>query len=287
MASWAASVLLGAITSVGRCSLLDQPGGRGGLAGAGGAEQHDVRLAALGRRSAALDRRRLVARRLEVGDDLERAGARLDRGGGHDQSEPTRCARESRGTGTFPKVAVNLAGPPGVLVCVSAISAAGTGPAGGGTVVDAATAALPADREAAITLLFTSYHRQLVGFAILLVDDLATAEDVVQDAFLGAASPLVVDARPAGGVRVPPRLGPERQPQPAARTPAARPPAGTAGRTAASAESIAFDHAEHDDVASRLATLPRRQREVLVLRYYLDQTEAEIARTLSISARIA
>jgi len=33
-----------------------------------------------------------------------------------------------------------------------------------------------------------------------------------------------------------------------------------------------------------LTTLPRRQREVLVLRYYLDQSEAEIARTLEISA---
>ena len=32
-----------------------------------------------------------------------------------------------------------------------------------------------------------------------------------------------------------------------------------------------------------LGTLPRRQREVLVLRYYLDLSEAEIADTLGIS----
>ena len=32
-----------------------------------------------------------------------------------------------------------------------------------------------------------------------------------------------------------------------------------------------------------LATLPRRRREVLVLRFYLELSEAEIARTLGIS----
>src|SRR5206468_10407135 len=43
---------------------------------------------------------------------------------------------------------------------------------------------LPADRDAGVTELFLGFHRQLVGFAMLLVDDVATAEDVVQDAFL-------------------------------------------------------------------------------------------------------
>ena len=36
-------------------------------------------------------------------------------------------------------------------------------------------------------------------------------------------------------------------------------------------------------VIEALATLPRRQREVLVLRYYLDLSEREIADTLEIS----
>ena len=41
---------------------LDQPGGGGGLAGAGGAEQHDVLLARPDPRSELVDGRRLVAR---------------------------------------------------------------------------------------------------------------------------------------------------------------------------------------------------------------------------------
>jgi len=150
-------------------------------------------------------------------------------------------------------------------------------------VVDATTAALPADREAALTLLFSSYHRQLVGFAVLLVDDLATAEDVVQDAFLALhrrwswmrdpqAAYEYLRMSVLNGSRS--QLRRRRVRSIRGERPAA---------PAASAESVAFDHAEHDEVAAQLATLPRRQREVLVLRYYLDQTEAEIARSLSIS----
>lgn len=37
------------------------------------------------------------------------------------------------------------------------------------------------------------------------------------------------------------------------------------------------------EVLDALATLPRRQREVLALRYYLDLPEREIARVLDIS----
>lgn len=43
------------------------------------------------------------------------------------------------------------------------------------------------------------------------------------------------------------------------------------------------DSAEHDAVVRVLRTLPVRQREVLVLRYWQDAPEAEIARTLGIS----
>src|SRR5262245_54505082 len=43
---------------------------------------------------------------------------------------------------------------------------------------------LPAGRNAALTALFAAYYRRLVGFARLLIDDQAGAEDVVQDAFV-------------------------------------------------------------------------------------------------------
>jgi len=42
-------------------------------------------------------------------------------------------------------------------------------------------------------------------------------------------------------------------------------------------------HVEHDAVVKVLQGLPRRQREVLVLRYYEQLSEAEIAKTLGCS----
>ena len=147
----------------------------------------------------------------------------------------------------------------------------------------AADSAPPKSRDAAITWLFSAYHRQLVGFALLLVDDVATAEDVVQDAFLAlhrrwtwlrdpqAAYEYLRTAVLNGSrsqlrrrrVRI------ERAPRPDPDPP--------------STEATVADRAEREEVWAGLEALPRRQREVLVLRYYLDQSEAEIARTLSIS----
>jgi RNA polymerase sigma-70 factor (sigma-E family) len=50
-----------------------------------------------------------------------------------------------------------------------------------------------------------------------------------------------------------------------------------------SAETAALAGAEHRSLRAALATLPRRQRQVLVLRYWLDLTQAEIAETLGIA----
>ena len=52
----------------------------------------------------------------------------------------------------------------------------------------------------------------------------------------------------------------------------------------ASAESVAIDRADHRAVLDHLRELPWRQRQVLVLRYYLDLSEAQIADALGISA---
>jgi RNA polymerase sigma-70 factor (sigma-E family) len=52
---------------------------------------------------------------------------------------------------------------------------------------------------------------------------------------------------------------------------------------AASAEHGALLALEHAEVMAALRRLPERQREVLVLRYYLDLSEASIADTLGIS----
>ena len=52
---------------------------------------------------------------------------------------------------------------------------------------------------------------------------------------------------------------------------------------ARSAESLAMLSAEHQAVVDALGTLPPRQREVLVLRYYGGMSEAEIADATGIS----
>ena len=50
-----------------------------------------------------------------------------------------------------------------------------------------------------------------------------------------------------------------------------------------SAEQDAVQHDEADRLWQAITALPMRQRQVLVLRYYLDQSEAEIADTLEVS----
>ena len=52
---------------------------------------------------------------------------------------------------------------------------------------------------------------------------------------------------------------------------------------AASAEQAALLGEEHQQVLSALRRLPDRQREALVLRFYLDQTEPEIAESMGVS----
>jgi RNA polymerase sigma factor (sigma-70 family) len=61
---------------------------------------------------------------------------------------------------------------------------------------------------------------------------------------------------------------------------AERQPAPTVAR---GADEAALDTHRRETVMEALAELPRRQREVIALRYYVDLSEAEIAETLGIS----
>jgi RNA polymerase sigma factor (sigma-70 family) len=53
--------------------------------------------------------------------------------------------------------------------------------------------------------------------------------------------------------------------------------------TVASAEADGVDRGTREALAVAIRQLPRRQREVIVLRYYLDLSEAEIASWLGVS----
>lgn len=120
-------------------------------------------------------------------------------------------------------------------------------------------------------------------FALMLVGDQASAEDVVQEAFLGlyrgwdrvrdpeAVLGYLRTAVVNGARSVHRRRGQVRR----LRVPHDPP--------VWSAEAAAMDSEDRRVVLAAIARLPRRQREVLALKYYLDLSESDIATTLRIS----
>jgi RNA polymerase sigma-70 factor (sigma-E family) len=133
--------------------------------------------------------------------------------------------------------------------------------------------------------LFREHHGELVRLAVLMVGDLPTAEDVVQDVYASMCSrwsqiaardtvlPYVRAAVLNGCRSVLRRRVIARRFRAAHRD---EPPA-------KSAESQVILSEDRRQVLAALARLPRRRREVLVLRYYLGLSEAEIAAVLGIS----
>lgn len=134
-----------------------------------------------------------------------------------------------------------------------------------------------------LTETYQAHYRSLLRLAALLLDDLSSCEDVVQEAFIRvhAARRRVRDPektlaylrqtvvnlsrstlkRRILGLRLLPKPMPDM----------------------ASAEEGAYDALERDQLRTALRGLQRRQREVLVLRYYADLTEAQVAEVLGIS----
>jgi RNA polymerase sigma-70 factor (sigma-E family) len=131
--------------------------------------------------------------------------------------------------------------------------------------------------------LYRDHRMRMVRLAVLLVDDPSTAEDVVQEAFTGlhrhwaglrdeAAAVAYLRTAVVNGSRSVLR-----------RRRTARDYVPPHQVNARSAESLAMLSAEHAAVVDALGTLPPRQREVLVLRYYGGMSEAEIADATGIS----
>jgi RNA polymerase sigma-70 factor (sigma-E family) len=134
-----------------------------------------------------------------------------------------------------------------------------------------------------LTETYQAHYSSLLRLAALLLDDAASCEDVVQEAFIRVHSArrrlrdpdktlaylrqTVVNLsrstlrRRIIGLRL------LQKPMP----------------NAASAEEGAYDALERDELIVALRGLQRRQREVLVLRYFSDMTEAQVADTLGIS----
>ena len=137
-----------------------------------------------------------------------------------------------------------------------------------------------------VATLFRDHHGDLVRLALLMVGDLPTAEDVVQDVYARlhvrwnkGETPLpYVRAAVLNGCRSVIRR------QGIARRVGVLHRASLHDEALASAESEAILSEDRREVLAALARLPRRRREVLVLRYYLGLSEAEIAAVLGISA---
>jgi RNA polymerase sigma-70 factor (sigma-E family) len=141
----------------------------------------------------------------------------------------------------------------------------------------------PTDPGQAVSALFRDHYLELVRLAALMVGDLATAEDVVQDAFERLHRSWRRLRDPASGLAYARSsvLNGCRSVQ--RRSAVAR---RYAPRLAGAAEhhpDAAAVLADEGEVAAALRLLPRRQREVLVLRYYVGLEPAEIAATLRIS----
>ena len=144
----------------------------------------------------------------------------------------------------------------------------------------------PPGLEQDVARLFRDRHAELVRLAALVVGDRATAEDVVQDVFARlCAKDLLPDRHPLAYVRAAVLNGCRsvlRRRVLVLRHAGVQEP-GLADLVQESAEDEAILAEKRREVLAALATLPVRRREVLVLRYWLGLSEAEIASVMAIS----
>ena len=137
-----------------------------------------------------------------------------------------------------------------------------------------------ADRVAA---LYQAHAVGLIRLAVIMLGDRATAEDVVQEAFCGLYRRWDHLADPARALtytrsavlnrcrsELRTRIRNQRRSVPAA-------------GASVSPETEALIGEEHRAVLAALRALPDRQREALVLRFYLDLPDPQIAASMGIS----
>jgi RNA polymerase sigma-70 factor (sigma-E family) len=163
------------------------------------------------------------------------------------------------------------------------VLAAPAGPAGSAAPdVRGSAAGRPASAaDDTVTALYAAQYRSLVRMAVLLVGDMRTAEEVVQDCFVGMhrafwrlrdsdkalhylRRSVVNRSRSVMRHRM---VAGSCQPKP----------------HMPSAEHGAIALLAHAEVISALRSLPQRQREAIVLRFYLDLSEEQAAAAMKIS----
>jgi RNA polymerase sigma-70 factor (sigma-E family) len=143
---------------------------------------------------------------------------------------------------------------------------------------------VPADAAAApdVAALFTAQWRPMLQLAALLIGDRGAAEDVVQDAFVAMQRNSRAPADPEAAVAYLRTVVVNRcRSVLRHRYVVAR----FRARHSEAPEHVEPTATYDDDDAmlDALSGLPRRQREVLVLRYWADLTHAEIAEVLGLA----
>ena len=139
------------------------------------------------------------------------------------------------------------------------------------------------DADTAVDELYAAHYRQLVRLSVLLVRDVETAEEVVQDSFVAMHGRWRTLRDPDRALAYLRQTVVNRS----------RSVLRHRGVEARHSPPLLPDHRGADEdvllterrqaVLDALRELPGRQREVLALRYYLDLSEADIAAMLGIS----
>jgi RNA polymerase sigma-70 factor (sigma-E family) len=141
---------------------------------------------------------------------------------------------------------------------------------------------VPIDADSALEQLYDEHYVRLVRLAVLLLGDRGRAEEVVQDSFVAIFQrwDRLEGADVAAYLRqtvVNRSRSVLRHLRVVSQHPTEAP------RTVPGVDHDVLGGVRRRAVIDALAELPRRQREVLALRYYLDLSEREIAETLGIS----
>jgi RNA polymerase sigma-70 factor (sigma-E family) len=143
-----------------------------------------------------------------------------------------------------------------------------------------------AEADAGVTGLYQAHATGLVKLAVIMLGDRAAAEDVVQDAFFGLYrnwGRLCDPGKALAYVRGSVLNGCRAALRQRARHRRRERAAAVHGPDAESAEAAVLLGEEHRAVLAAVRRLPGRQREALVLRFYLGVSEEETARALGVS----
>jgi RNA polymerase sigma-70 factor (sigma-E family) len=152
--------------------------------------------------------------------------------------------------------------------------------------VDTADTRVQSQAAQTVTALYQAHALGLVRLAVIMLGDRGAAEDVVHDAFLGLYRRWDSLAEPSSAlayVRSSVLNGCRTVLRYQLRHGALSGAAVVDDLPLESAEALAITGEEHREVLAAIRRLPDRQREALVLRYYMDLTEDQTAAAMRVS----